>query len=400
MDASLAEDAGTPAPHDGGWALDGGGALDAGVPSDAGATFDAGPPPDGGTTLDAGTTPDAGAPRPTGPFPRNGWPSPTAHNGRVVPWDLSQLDEDTLLLAGGRAALYAVGGGPDDHHEDREPLVFVHGINGEPANLQSLVDRFWSSRRYQIYVLAFNDFNRRTYLNGEDFAEDLRALAAHVGRAAPVTIVAHSLGGIVTRWAMNRLSAAAPPQGLDRFGTIRVFGVDNPWHGYDGPEDGPLMDVARVFMPDGLEDMRALSGIFLGDHTSADPVLRDGLSRAVLGASVQIHPSFAEAGDTVLDYTEGVNAELPQRIATAYLNGNPVQGEAKQLNFWEALRSAAPFAAFDAELRAMGGRLDAVAVQGALLRHYPRFPGDHTSVLAEHPSQPSLLDHLAAALQP
>jgi hypothetical protein len=62
--------------------------------------------------------------------------------------------------------------------------------------------------------------------------------------------------------------------------------------------------------------------------------LRDGLSRAALGASVHIHPLFAEAGDTVLDHTEGVNAELPQRITTAYLNGNPCRGKRSSSTFW------------------------------------------------------------------
>ena len=398
-DAGLASDAGLAL--DAGIAGDAGFAADAGFSRDAGLAGDAGFGGDAGFAADAGVVPlpDAGPPppRPTGPFPENGWSSPTAHNGRVLPWELSRVNEDVLLNAG-RAALYAVGGDATDHHREREPVIFVHGITGQPDHFQPFVDRFWASPRYQLYVLAYNDFNRRTSENGEDLALDLRALAMHLGRAAPLSFVAHSMGGIVVRWALDRLSASAAGQGADLFGVVRVFGVDNPWHGYDGPADGPLMDAVRPFMPDGLEDMRALSGIFVGDMMSADPVLRLGLARAPLAPSIHVFPVFAQNGDTVLDYTEGVNAALPERIANAYLNGNALLGEPKQQNFWEALRSSAPFAAFDAELRAWGGRLNAAHVTDALLRHYPRFPGEHTSVLNEHPGERSWLDHMTEVL--
>jgi hypothetical protein len=388
-------DAGLPPPSDGGAPVQDGGAFagDGGGSAADGGAFDGGAlPPDGGGAF----APDAGPP-PAGPYPHNGWLSPEAPNGRVLGYDLSQVDEDALLHADGTAALYAVGGGPDGWHSDREPLVLVHGIQGVPADLQSMVDRFWSGR-YQLYVLCYNDYNRRTSLNGLDLAAEMRALEPRLtGNGRRVTFAAHSLGGIVVRQALNELSLG-DTGGIELFGRIRLYGLDNPWHGYDGPADGPLMDIARPFMPDGLEDMRALSGMFQGDPTSGDPALRAGLLNVPLPSTVDIVPVFAQAGDLVLDYTEGVVAELPWKMAALYAQGTPVDGEPKLVNFWKAIRSARAYAALDADLRALGASVDAAAVREALLRHYPRFPGDHTGVLAEHPGERSLLDFLAEEL--
>jgi pimeloyl-ACP methyl ester carboxylesterase len=335
-------------------------------------------------------------PIPPGPYPDNGWVNGAAPNGRIIGWDLSTTNEDDLLRSG-KGALLPVGGGPDDYHLERQALILVHGIQGVLADLQTLVDRFWNWP-YQIYVLAYDDYNRRTSLNGLDLAEELRSLAPRLGAEPRVTLIGHSLGGIVIREALDEL--AVDTAGLSLFQRVRFYGLDNPWSGYDGPADGPLFDLVRVFMPDGLEDMRARSGMFQGDPSSPDPALRAGLLRVPLPEVVSVSLVFAESGSEVSDYTEGLVADLPTKMATYYNDGTAVDGDPQLVNFYDALRSAAVYPALDAELRAAAARgaLDGNAVLDTLLRYYPKFPGDHMGILAEHPGQRSLLDYLASEL--
>src|SRR5436309_2744214 len=68
---------------------------------------------------------------------------------------------------------------------------------------------------------------------------------------------------------------------LGRFGRVRFIAVDTPWHGFPGPSDRGadafLMAMARLVLPEGLDDMRAASAMFAGDPGSDDPVARAGL---------------------------------------------------------------------------------------------------------------------------
>jgi hypothetical protein len=74
-------------------------------------------------------------------------------NGRVLPFALDGLCEPSLFRQG-LGAIYALGANQDDYHPERDPLLFVHGLEGSPADLQAVVDRFRGSR-YQLYALAY-----------------------------------------------------------------------------------------------------------------------------------------------------------------------------------------------------------------------------------------------------
>ncbi len=363
-----------------------------------------------------------------GPAPQNGWPCPGAPNGRVLPLDLTKIEEDELLRPRGKAALYALGDGPGSFRADREPLILIHGIRGDPKDMQAIVDRrrlqgvvekFKGNDRYQLYVLAYDDFGRRTSLNGKDLAEELRTLessylegagdrarARATGRAGDgaerpdVTIVGHSLGGIVGRRALNDLSAGREG-GIDRFGNVKFMAIDTPWHGYGGPSDrgveGFFMGVASVFMPNGLEDMRAESNMFRGDPDAKDDAARAGLLNVVLPENVSVDLVFAEEGDQVHDYTEGKLAPLADNLVDYYTHETPIRGDRQLVNFWRALISADRYFAFQDEMRGLAGegRLDAAAVRAGLARHFPRFSGDHTGIIHERgQGLRSFLDYL------
>jgi pimeloyl-ACP methyl ester carboxylesterase len=227
------------------------------------------------------------------------------------------MTENELLRPGKKGALYALGNSPADFHADREPLVLVHGIQGDPKVLQSVVDRFRDSSRYQLYVLCYDDNGRRTSLNGNDLAEEMRSLERRLGRGRDVAIVAHSMGGIVARQALNQLSAGTG-RGIERFGDVRLIAADTPWHGYPGPSDrgaeGVFMDIARAFMNDGLEDMRAASAMFAGDPDGPDPAARAGLLGVELADNVSTNLVFAAEGNNVSDYSESFLRPLAKSL--------------------------------------------------------------------------------------
>jgi hypothetical protein len=131
-------------------------------------------------------------------------------------------------------------------------------------------------------------------------------------------------------------------------------------------------------------------------------VLRLGLLRYPLAANVRVHLCFAQDGDEVHDYTEGVLAELSERVAAYYKSHTPLRGDPRLRNFWHALISAHGYYAFQEELRGMAdsGRLDSEAVRRALLRYFPKFSGDHSGVLSarQNSSEPTLLSQLLPTL--
>jgi hypothetical protein len=314
------------------------------------------------------------------------WSVPAAPHGVVLAADLRGLDERALWAPGGGPAIYALddGGG---WHPERVPLIVVHGLDGPSSNLQAVVDRYRRSRRYQPCIVAYDDRARRASANADLLAGELLALAERRDDRGALVIVAHSMAGIIVRRALGALASVG---GIAGFDAVDAVCVDTPWHGFPGPEDGLLMDVARPFIPDGFEDLRARA-----------PLLQT-LQTPPLPPSARLALVFAAHGDVALDYTESPLTALAERLAARFADDAPMIGEPRLLNFWHALLDSDAYDAFAGELRdlADADRVDAVAVAAALLRHYPRFPGDHLSVLREQPGGRGFLDWLVARQPP
>ncbi len=340
--------------------------------------------------------------------PLPGWTVAAAPNRRVLPLDLSQLDESRLLRSGDHAAIYAIAASAGDYHRERIPLILVHGINGGPRDLQPVAQRFRGSQTYQLHVLCYDSSRRRTHENGGDFASELRALQRALGPNRELAIVAHSMGGLVSRWALNEL-AEGPGRGVERWRRVQFIAADSPWHGYDGPSDrgveGLLMGMARPVIAAGLDDMRSTSNMFQGfpDQQGRDAAAFQGVLRVSKPRNVDIHLLFAGQRTVVEDYTQGHLLPLAGKIADHYndeIHHPHVDGEARLTNFWQALIETTEFYSFDNELLGLvrQHRLTAATVTVALRRYYPKFPGDHRGVLAEHPAQRSFLDYLQQTL--
>jgi len=294
---------------------------------------------------------------------------------QIVSFNLTDLRDQPMLRPGKLGALRPLGD-PTSYRPDAEPVILVHGINGQPSDLQALVQRLREDSRFQLYIYAFDDMGERTSQNGRQLADELKAWFPNHPK---VTILAHSMGGIVTLNALCVLSNEGSPLPL------RVLTIDTPWHGFSGPPDTGMGKVAMWFakpwLPDGLEDMRSESRMFVGGP-KGDALDQQGIYGIPLSETTELRMVFAADGEAIQYYGEGDLTSLPQQIAALYQDNTPVSGSPELVNYWRALQRSSNFAVFEADAKALATPTTA-EIEALLRKHYPVFPGDHTGVLSE-----------------
>lgn len=196
-----------------------------------------------------------------------------------IDFDLSKINEDLLLGPGKEARLIAVG-----DSENPDPLIIVHGIKSNPKDMQPIIDGL-RDLPFQLYILAYDDFHTRTSKNGSYLSQEI----ARLGKKN-ITIVAHSMGGLVSRKAIADLVANNT---ISDYDSIRLYTIDTPWHGFSGPSDDSFqMKIVNRVMPEGLIDMRAQSGFF------------KELNLVEFPENVSVDIVFAKEGSQANDYTE------------------------------------------------------------------------------------------------
>lgn len=127
--------------------------------------------------------------------------------------------------AGGTALLGAASLGNASARADRDPILLVHGYmdTGETpwwdVHVGYLRDVGYD--REEIHVLSLGDVPGTTTDSpseyGEVVARELDRIAAEEG--GPVDVVAHSMGGLDTRWAIEKEGAADRVDDLVTLGT-------------------------------------------------------------------------------------------------------------------------------------------------------------------------------------
>src|SRR6478672_5594711 len=101
-----------------------------------------------------------------------------------------------------------------------EPLVFVHGYSGSTSNFDTMVSRFTADgyASAKLYRFGYNSF----YYSNKSSADQLRNFVNGVRSAnssQPVSIVAHSNGGLVSRWYRVKLGGTASMRRFVTLGT-------------------------------------------------------------------------------------------------------------------------------------------------------------------------------------
>ncbi|MGH7788684.1 MAG: esterase/lipase family protein [Candidatus Binatia bacterium] len=112
--------------------------------------------------------------------------------------------------------------------EDRIPVVLVHGINGSPRDFKDMLPRF-DDTRYQP-ILFFYPTGMALQDAARQLGRRLKELAAR--HPAPrYALVAHSMGGLVTKGAIDAIDTdvALPGQGV-------FVSIASPWAGVDGAQ--------------------------------------------------------------------------------------------------------------------------------------------------------------------
>ena len=198
---------------------------------------------------------------------------PAVQSHQNTPWagpivgagELDEKHEKKILAAhDGKATIMAYG----EFAAHKEPVLLIHGMGGANEALEGLAAKL-SAEGKQVLLVAYSDLGNTTTESGLEVANALSALRAnHYPKGRPLKIVAHSMGGIVSRIALNHLQENSDTPRAD-FGPIDLKCVDTSWDGFNHEPDwlpGFLKPVIKFFMGLfgwlGAFEMRANSDMF------------------------------------------------------------------------------------------------------------------------------------------
>ena len=109
------------------------------------------------------------------------------------------------------------------------PIVFVHGMGGTPRNFRSYIHAL-EGTRFQPLVLHYPSAMRLP-LMAEGFAKYLNELQVRF-KFKQLAIVAHSMGGLVSLGAINRLTSEG------KTFVSSFVSISTPWRGHPGAASG------------------------------------------------------------------------------------------------------------------------------------------------------------------
>jgi len=190
----------------------------------------------------------------------NPWTGPIVGAGQ-----LDEKHEQKILAANNQKATIMAYG---DFEAHKEPVLLVHGLSGANEALEELAAKL-STQGKQVLLVAYSDQGNTTTQSGLELAQALQDLRSrHYAQDRPLKMVAHSMGGIVSRVALNHLQESAESARAG-FGPIELKCVDTSWDGFAHEPDwipGFLKPVIKFLMGIfgwlGAFEMRANSNMF------------------------------------------------------------------------------------------------------------------------------------------
>ncbi len=274
-----------------------------------------------------------------------------------------RVERRWLESSGGRASLRAYR----RFDPSQPPVVVVHGF-GPIFLVGGLVRRLHRAGR-QVIVACYDNEKTAPSESGTQLAGELAGLRAdHYAEGTPLDVVAHSLGGVVGRCAVNALHEpgwlSGAVGGCDRggWGPIRLRTVDSPLNGYG--EESSSNRRMRAFRDSPLREMYADS-----------PMMRRLWSVELRDVDFRNHATFVRGGriDWVRSAPE-LPTEQPEQLVDA-LGGGTGPEEPTLRNLVRALRADARFPQLREGLEA--GRPFVEAFDAAM----PRTRGRHIWLL-------------------
>ena len=153
------------------------------------------------------------------------------------------------FLFKGHPGIYFLGA----YESTKIPVLFVHGINGTPQNFRTLIDRLDRSR-FQPWVYYYPSGAALGSV-ADHLAQTMRKLQVQYGFPRFV-VVAHSMGGLVSRGFLQRYRAGGGKAEIPLFVSIAT-----PWDGHKAAEYGKKAPaVVRVWidMAPGSEYLKSI----------------------------------------------------------------------------------------------------------------------------------------------
>ncbi|WP_169719620.1 alpha/beta hydrolase [Psychromonas aquimarina] len=138
---------------------------------------------------------------------------------------------------------------------DKIPVLFVHGMGDGPLRFKPLINKLDTSK-YQAWVYSYPTAYRL-----QNTASGLSALMKSLHyqyRFTQLHIVAHSMGGLISKAYINECSAKEDCSYLSSFTTIST-----PWLGHHGAQSG--VTYSPVVMPSWIDmspDSQFLADLF------------------------------------------------------------------------------------------------------------------------------------------
>lgn len=327
--------------------------------------------------------------------------------------DLDEATEQRLLLENkGRGQLLPYRG----FDAALPAIVLVHGFKVAASSLATLADKLVEGGGQQVYLFVYDDTSRYLDRCGDDLARAIGGLLETLSDPRPaIRIIAHSMGGIVARCALDSLVSPGwlpcfhgedeagqplPVRGTnenevrgirlekplaDAFRRVDLVAIDTPWHGFADP---PIQVRARMEVEASFVDMVSnsavlnhLADVALPAHFSVNQIEADNRAAGV-------------DEDKVIGLCELPAEEIARLIQ--HFSGYPTAlvDDARLKNQLSALASEEDYPALEKQLRsdAAGGRLTPARFLGLVALAVPHLAGSHTSIL----ENPELLPEIEA----
>jgi triacylglycerol lipase len=168
----------------------------------------------------------------------------------------------------------------------KDPVVFIHGFTGSSTSFdnmkQWLVSQGWPSN--YLYAIQYSDTTGSSIDNAYELQSFVKTVLRQT-KASKVDIVAHSMGGLSTRYYVKYLEGA---QKVDD-----VVTLGSPHHGTNSSYFGLWTEGAREMVP---------GSAFLNDLNSADET-PDGSD----ASEIIQYTSIYSSADTVINpYTSSI----------------------------------------------------------------------------------------------
>lgn len=197
-----------------------------------------------------------------------------------------------------------------DYDATKTPVLFVHGIDGSPDNFRYLIEHM-DGQRFQPWVYYYPSGARLGHV-ADHLAQTVQQIEVRY-RVSHLIVVAHSMGGLVSRGFLLRYRQNGGSAQVPIFITLST-----PWGGHNAAEMGvelaPTVVRSWYDMAPGSD---YLTSLFYGSAS-----LRQRLPAAtphhLLFSFKKSGASFGESGDEVVTVASQLRREAQQEVRGIY----------------------------------------------------------------------------------